>query len=110
MSDTKKYRIGNTNEEYLLLDNCLGWSPVGYEGWSDLVFENDNFNRRPLPVMFDLADPHGELQESLVLHQVLSKDAFQLEFFGEDRSESWHRFAIVSLEAEPWGLFIIPLH
>lgn len=108
--EIKRYRLGNQPELYELSVNHLGWTPVGFKTWDDLLFDEDDMGRRSLPIVCKLRDASGEHEVAVILHQWLSKDAFPLHFFGEDRFENWHRFVKVSYENEPLTLFVIPMH
>jgi len=110
MSKFAKYRLGNQPEVYGLSEEYLGGKPLDFANWDAVIFDENMVNRRPCPFTFNLADASGKHTVCLVFHQLLTKDAFPMSFFGEARSGDWYRFAKVSLEEDPWELFIIPLH
>ncbi|MEI6835682.1 MAG: hypothetical protein WCK59_02515 [Candidatus Falkowbacteria bacterium] len=97
----KKYRLGNQPQEYELREDYLDYLPVSFESWEDFA------SCRPKNVAFSIFSPNGIIK-SLFFHRFIIKDAFPLSFFGEERSENWNRFAVVS-ETETSAKFIIPL-
>jgi hypothetical protein len=99
---TKKYRLGNQPQEYELKEDYLSWLPKGDEGWQDLCF--DNIRNTVLVII----NPKDKAEKIIFLHYFISKDAFPLSFFGEDRSEEWNSFAVIS-ETATSEKFIIPL-
>lgn len=98
----KKYRLGNQSQEYELKEDYLNWLPMGIEDWQEWCF---NKIRNTELVIFN---PEDKAEKIIFLHHFISKDAFPLSFFGEDRSEKWNSFAIVS-ETATSEKFIIPL-
>lgn len=100
---TKKYRLGNQSQEYELKEDYLGWLPKGYEDWFDLCLEN--IRNTEIVIM----NSEDKAEKTLFLHHFITKDAFPLSFFGENRSEKWNSFAIIS-ETKISEKFIIPLH
>jgi hypothetical protein len=111
MNEPRRYRLGNQSEEYEVSENYLGWKPDGFQDWYDAITEDDGVNRSPCPFILNLASPDGSQTVWIIVHQPLTKDAFPLNFFGEERAKDWSHFAIVSLfEGKPWELFVIPLH
>lgn len=98
----KKYRLGNQSQEYELKEDYLGWLPMGIEDWQEWCF---NKIRNTELVIFN---PQDKTEKIIFLHHFISKDAFPLSFFGEDRSEKWNSFAIVS-DNQNSEKFIIPL-
>ena len=99
----KKYHLGNQPEEYELRENYGGWSPVGEKTWDDLTFEYVNNTE------LTLVNPANKDQKTIFLHHFIIKDAFPMSFFGEERSERWSFFAIIS-DTETSEKFIIPLY
>jgi hypothetical protein len=99
----KKYRLGNQPEEYELSEDYLGWLPEGDKTWEDLSFESVKNTE------LTLANPAEKDKKTIFLHHCIIKDAFPLSFFGEERSEKWGIFAIVS-ETQTSEKFIIPLY
>jgi ribosomal protein S8E len=98
----KKYRLGNQPQEYELKEDYLNWLPMGIEDWQEWCF---NKIRNTELVIFN---PQDKTEKIIFLHHFISKDAFPLEFFGEERAEKWNSFAIVS-ETQTSEKFIIPL-
>ena len=99
----KKYRLDNPSLEYELKEDYLGWLPEFFEDWDLLV---SNIKKG---VAFSMFNTQKRTEtETLVFHQCIIKDAFPMSFYGEERSEKWNNFAIVSktLTSEK---FIIPL-
>ena len=110
MSETIKYRLGNQPEEYRLETMYLGWAPKGDPNW-------ENFSRAELlalssdkPKEVTLLSPDGNNGKKLLFHHALSKDAFPLSLFGEERASNWFRFYKVEDPEVPGIQFVIPLH
>ncbi len=110
MDTPRRYRLGNQPEKYELSEKYLGWNPLGFKGWYEAITENEGFNRRSCPSPLTLVSPDGSETVSIIVHQLIVKDAFPLSFFGEARAVDWFRFAKISFEVTPGELFIIPLH
>lgn len=104
----KKYRLGNQPEEYELVTAYLGWLPSGYASWKewDMSFL---WEKKP-PKEITLHSPDKKEEVSLFLIQALSKDAFPLEFFSEERAKNWWHFYKVATKENPAVEFVIPLH
>jgi hypothetical protein len=100
----KKYRLGNQPEEYELKEDYLGWVPKNSD-WETVCSENYPVKNMEITVV----NPESKKHTLLLLHQFISKGAFPLSFFGEERSSNWARFAIVSHDKTS-EKFIIPLH
>lgn len=110
MNEPRRYRTGNQPEEYEVSEDYLDWKPEGFKDWYDALTVDDAGNRRPCPFPLTLVSPDGSHTVPIIVHQPLIKDAFPLDFFGEERTKDWSHFAKVSLEDAPSELFIIPLH
>lgn len=98
----KKYRLGNQPEEYELREDYLGWVPKNYDDWWYLCYRF--IKNRELTIV----NPKDQVEKILFLHHFIIKDAFPMSFYGEERSEKWSNFAIVS-ETETSEKFIIPV-
>ncbi|MDO8261374.1 MAG: hypothetical protein Q7T50_07860 [Candidatus Magasanikbacteria bacterium] len=101
IAELKKYRLGNQSEEFKLREDFLGWKPKD-STWTELCLEW----KKNLSI--EIVSPRGETK-TIFLHQFFSKNAFPLSFFGEERADDWHIFAIVS-ECENSERFIASLH
>lgn len=110
INQMKKYRLGNTDDEYELVTKYLGWFPVGANNWFDFLDQFiASFDYRGKEITIVNCN-NSEENCMLVLHQQIVKDAFPMSFFGEKRAENWHSFCIVSTKENPTERFIIPLH
>lgn len=101
--EIKKYRLGNQPKEYELKEDFLGWLPENYEDWEYMGLR---FIKK---IEVTIVNPEDQVKKSLFLHNFIIKEAFPMSFYGEERSEKWSNFAIVS-ETEISEKFIIPLH
>lgn len=110
MNEHRRYRLGNQPEEYELSEEYLGCTPIAFKDWYHAITEKDGINRRRGPFPLTLVSLDGSQTAQIIFHQGLIKDAFPMNFFGEERAKDWYNFAIVSLEEKPWELFVIPLH
>lgn len=111
-ADTRKYRLGNQAEEYALSECYLGWKPDGYHDIHDWTWSqtyNQSSKQKGGITTLLLVGPGSEKIE-LIVYQLLIKDAFPLDFYGEERSKQWSSFAIVSIKDISDEKFIIPLH
>ena len=115
MSEVKKYRLGNQSEEYELITKYLGWIPEGFTSWYKWHWAEQkrrlksSFKPGPAPEV-TIVSPDQSQKIILLMHQQIIKDAFPLNFFGEERAKDWHQFCIVSEKETPKEQFIIPLH
>lgn len=107
MSEIKKYRLGNQNEEYELVTDYLGWLPENKTEWTDLLFPFC-LNRGEKEAV--IINPEKTEKITIVMHQQIIKDAFPMSFFSEERAYNWHNFYIVSIKDNPSKKFIIPLY
>lgn len=117
--EIKKYRLGNKPEEYELVTKYLGWLPENFSSWNDwvsaenrqkskiLLIERLN-TEEPKPLTIFSADKKESV--TLLMDHSLIKDAFPMDFFGEERSKDWSLFYKVSTEENPKIQFLIPLH
>ena len=99
----KKYRLGNQSGEYELSEDYLGWLPLDYEKWVDLMLSSVKNTE------ITISHPQDEAQKVLFLHYFVSRDALPMDLYLEQRAEKWYTFAIVS-EIPTSEKFIIPLH
>lgn len=99
----KKYRLGNQSTEYELREDYLGWLPQDYREWEHMFLD---FIKN---VKVTIVNPENGDQRDIFLHHFIIKDAFPIEFFGEERSQNWGVFAIVS-DGETSEPFIIPVY
>lgn len=103
---SQKYRLGNQPEEYELKTDYLGWFPEGDKDWFENIldpfyeYKNKEIN---------LLGPNEE-RVTLIMYQMLIKDAFHMKVFREKRFENWHSFCLVSLQDRLEEKFLIPLH
>jgi hypothetical protein len=102
-----KYRIGNQPEEYLLETKYLGWFPEGENEWFNFL------DRLRIPSIDGkevvIVSPDKKENAVLVLHRRITKDAFSVAFFDEERAKNWWAFCIISQKDNPSEEFIIPL-
>lgn len=99
----KKYRLGNQSEEYELRENYLGWIPEGGKNWENITFKNVKNTE------LTIINPDNQRKEIIFLHSSITKEAFPMNFFGEERSDKFSVFAIIS-ETKTSEKFIIPLY
>ena len=74
----------------------------GDKTWKDLTFEYVKNTE------LTIVNPADKAKKTIFLHHFIIKDAFPMSFYGEERSERWNVFAIVS-DTETSEKFIIPL-
>ncbi len=110
VSEVKRYRLGNQDKEYELVTEYLGWLPKNEFTWEG-VFPALTLSSETKDKEVTLMSPNEEAHEVTVIidHQI-TKDAFPMSFYREDRSKDWHNFCIVSSKDKPSEKFIIPLH
>lgn len=113
--DVKRYRLGNRPESYPVLDSYVGWLPEGYKSWDDFLWDAPDGEIGPrgpyeVPEMLKLASDSGGQIVDLIPYQIISKDAFPLEFYGEERAKDWTHFLIVGAAGMPDERFIIPMY
>jgi len=117
--EIKKYRIGNQSEEYELITKYLGWTPENFSYWNDWICaENeqklkiDSLERlsEKTPKPLTIFSPDKKESVTLLMDHALIKDAFPMDFFGEERSKDWSLFYKVSTKENPEVQFVIPLH
>lgn len=108
----KKYRLGNQPEEYELVTAYLGYLPEGLKDWFAHAFLTpliaDYSKKEQEIVIVNPENPEEKI--ALVFRQVISRAAFPLEFYGEERAMQWNHFGIVAKKDKPSEHFIIPLH
>lgn len=105
----KKYRLGNQSEEYELRTDYLGWKPNGLKDWYEYRFSDRFLSSESKAAELIIVNPTGSEEISLVVYTFIIKDAFPLEFFGEERARDWSCFCIVSRKENPEDKFIIPV-
>lgn len=110
MSTKTKYRLGSQSEPTELWDEYLGWIPEGTKSWDEFLSDYYVLNTPKPPSTVTLVSPNGEEKVTFDLHHGISKDAFPLEFFGEERAKNWHKFYFVSKMGAPETKFVIPMH
>ena len=107
-SETKKYRLGNPPETCALREEYVGWLPHGYSSWADFqeIWPGPRHDHDTL-VLVGVDD---QMSVELYPYQIIIKDAFPLEFYGEERAKDWTHFLIVGAADIPDEKFIIPMH
>ena len=109
MATLKKYRLGNQPDEYELVTEYLGWLPEDGSNWDD-VFPFFASSPEKGREEVTLVNPEKNKKVTIIIDHRIIKDAFPMSFYGEEGSEDWHNFCIVSSKDEPSKKFIIPLH
>lgn len=107
MSKEKKYRIGNQPEEYELKTDYLGWLPKDTVGWFEFLHPSSDINFKANGKDVTIVSPDKK-EMILVIDYVITKDAFPMSFYGEERSNNWRVFCIVSTKNNREEKFIIP--
>lgn len=105
----KKYRLGNQPEEYELVTKYLGWTPEKELDW-DNVFPMLSSISETKGKKVTIVNGQKDSRVNLIIDHRIIKDAFPMEFYGEERADNWCQFCIVSTEDLPEEKFIIPLH
>lgn len=105
-----KYRFVNQTVEYELLDKYLGWFPKGFADWEGFRHEYSSCDRESRPKNITLVSPSGKKTVVLNLDKHLTREAFPMSFFGEQRAVLWWHFLLVSKKETPKTKFIIPMH
>lgn len=100
----EKYRLGNQNQEYQLLDWFTGFLPEGFPSWDSW---NNILGEKKYPCTMVLVKDQERLE--VFFKQIIIKDAFPISFFSEERTENWNMFGICSF-GENSEEFIIPLY
>ena len=103
----KKWKLGNQEEAYELVETYVGWLPKGFTDWEKWV--DDNYWEYAKPKDLTLENVNKTESVTFDLHVFISKEAFPLNFYGEEIAQRCHRFFIVSLSEKPSEKFIIPL-
>lgn len=107
--ETKKYRLGNQNQEYELRTKYLGWLPSDGSSWKK-VFPLLSLSSEIEGKELTLTNPEGNQSVTLIIDHEIIKGAFPLSFYGEERAKNWYNFCVVSTREMPLEKFIIPLH
>jgi hypothetical protein len=100
----KKYRLGNQDKEYQLLDSFIGFIPEGFPNWDEW---NNILGKKKYPCNVTLVK--GNEKTNVFFKQIIIKDAFPMSFFGEKRANDWRLFGICAYK-EGEEEFIIPLY
>jgi hypothetical protein len=101
----KKYRLGNKSAEYELKEDYLEWTMKNVK---DMALNNFSSVEGKKLIITKTNLNNKKEKKSLFLFRFIIKDAFPLDFFGEERSKCWNLFAIVA-ESRNSEKFIIPV-
>ncbi len=101
---TKKYRLGNQPEEYVLVLEYVDFVPEGFTSWYDFSDPFKKINGKEVRVV----NPKTNESVVLVIDHPLILDAFPMSFFLEEESKKWHVYCTVTLKDKPEEKFIIP--
>ena len=106
VSNPQTYRLGNQPEEFALLDTYLHWKPKGFKDWAEYRDRTDVPRHGPDPRKVTLQSPEEHDEQTILLHQFISRDAFHLNTFGEDRFKNWWNFFLAAFEEDPDKVYI----
>lgn len=108
--EIKKYRLGNQSTEYKLVTKYLGWLPDDGSNWRDFFSLLEATFSEIKDKEATITDPEKNKKITIIIDRQITKDAFPISFYGEERSKDWSNFCIVSNKEKPSEKFIIPLY